>query len=169
MNTIGPRNRRPGVRGRAVPSEWALVVGAVVLMQGCVGAEYLVLGAVGLAGGGARSHIENTERQPTITFLNELSEPICAINLWRPSQPATEAEANWLELTDLPRLEPGQRVKVGFVPRDGSYFLRAIGCGDRAFALSSVTLASITPGSTLSLGVAPPPPPSAPLAPNLGL
>ena len=82
---------------------------------------------------------------------------------------ATEAEANWLELTDLPRLEPGQRVKVGFVPRDGSYFLRAIGCGDRAFALSSVTLASITPGSTLSLGVAPPPPPSAPLAPNLGL
>ena len=163
MNTSAGRNQRPAVPWGAARA--FVVVATLVLGQGCVGVEFLVIGAVA----GARDHIENTERQPTITFLNELSEPLCAINFWRPSQPATEAEANWLELTDLPRLEPGQRVKVGFVPRDGSYFLRAIGCGDRAFALSSVTLASITPGSTLSLGVAPPPPPSAPLAPNLGL
>jgi hypothetical protein len=143
----------------------ALIGVTAVLSQACLGVEYLVAGAVGAG----VHHIQNTERQPTITFRNDLSEPVCAVNLWRPSQPETEAEADWLELTDLARLEPGQRVNVGFLPRDGAYFLRAVGCGDRAFALSFVTLATITPGSTLSLGAAPPPPPSAPLPANLGL
>jgi hypothetical protein len=127
------------------------------------------LGAAEIVATAAGDHIRNTERTAAITFENGLKEPICAINLWRPSQPPAEAEANWLELTELLQLEPGQRVTVGLQPRDGSYHLRALGCGARGFALSEVVLPQVLPGSVLLLGTPPPAPVTAPLPSSVGL
>ncbi len=154
---------------RDLKATWLAVVALALLGQGCVDA--LLLG-----GGLAVNHIQNTERQPTITFHNGLSEPVCAINLWRASQPASEADANWLELTDLARLEPGQDVSVGIRPRDSAYQLRALGCGARASSLYIVSLSELTPGSKLTLGAPTPTPtpaskaaPAQPLPAAVGL
>lgn len=61
-------------------------------------------------------------------FVNGFTVPLCAVNLWRPSQPAAEAEANWLELAELTELAPTERVSVGIKLKDGPYRLRAIAC-----------------------------------------
>ncbi|MDP1922254.1 MAG: hypothetical protein Q8L14_38805 [Myxococcales bacterium] len=143
---------------RDLKAPWLAVAALALLGQGCV--EALVLG-----GGLGMEHIKNTERQPTITFHNGLSEPVCAINLWRASQPAAEADANWLELTDLTRLDPGQQVSVGIRPRDSAYQLRALGCGGRASSLYSVSLSELIPGSRVTLGAPPPTPTPTPTSP----
>lgn len=91
-------------------------------VTGCVPGSEAIVYAVG-------NHIKNTERQPLVEFVNELPMPVCAINLWRDQGPAADREANWLELTDLLRLEPGQKVRVGMQPRDAVYHLRAVDCG----------------------------------------
>lgn len=103
---------------------------------------------------------------PTIAFVNELPEPVCAVNLWRPGQPEDEAIANWLELTELSELLPQQRVEVGVVLRDSPYFLRAVGCGERARPLYEARLGQLRAGETLFFRLTPPDPPP---SPTLGL
>jgi hypothetical protein len=130
--------------------------------QGCL---FFLQGALVAAAAGER----DATPSPTVTFENRLKEPVCAINLWRPSQPPAEAEANWLELTELFQLAPGQQVSVGILPREGAYRLRAIGCEARAFVLYDVSLPQVVPGSTFALGGSTTSSGSAPLPPTLGL
>lgn len=108
------------MRHRRPPEAVLAFVSACI--AGCVPGSEAVVNLVG-------NHIKNTERQPMIEFVNELPMPVCAINLWRDQGPAGDREANWLELTDLLRLEPGQKVRVGMQPRDAVYHLRAVDCG----------------------------------------
>lgn len=98
-----------------------LLVLVSVTFPGCF--SLLSIGASALP-----AHAQNVERQPTIEFVNDLSITVCAINLFRESGPAADATANWLELTDVPELEPGARVAVGMQPRDAPYRLRAVDC-----------------------------------------
>lgn len=97
----------------------------------------------------ALNHIRDTPRTPTITFVNDLPMPVCAINMWRDAGPAGDRDANWLELTDLRRLEPGTSVSVGIVPRDAVYQLRVVDCDGTVRARADVTP---TPGQVLRLG-----------------
>lgn len=94
---------------------------ALPLLSGCLSVAAVV-------------HTAATRPAPVapIHFVNSLDETVCAINLWRDEQPAAEADANWLELTDLPLLMPGERVSVGARLSAGPYWLRAIGCTGRA-------------------------------------
>ncbi|MDX2009390.1 MAG: hypothetical protein SFW67_04325 [Myxococcaceae bacterium] len=143
---------------------WALIGVAAVLAMSCLSAGLFTPVAQSV-----NDHIRDTPRTPTISFENKLSEPVCGINLWRSSQPESEAEANWLELTDVLKLEPGQLVTVGLVPRDGAYRLRALGCGARGFSLSEVVVPQVVPGMTLVLGAPTPAPITAPLPSSVGL
>ncbi|MCU0695594.1 MAG: hypothetical protein MUC96_03570 [Myxococcaceae bacterium] len=143
---------------------WGPIAVVGVLSMSCLSGG--LAGALGVA---AVDHVQNTERTPTVSFENRHSEPVCGINLWRPSQPESESDANWLELTDLLKLEPGQRVTVGIVPKDGAYRLRALGCGARGFSLSDVVIPQVVPGTTLVLGAPEPAPVRAPLPSTVGL
>jgi hypothetical protein len=133
----------------------------------CVAPALLLSGCLG----SLVSHVVDTERQPTLTFTNRLGVPVCAINLWRPSQPAEEAAADWMELTDVVELEPGASLTVGFVPHDGRYFVRALGCRFQDEVLFSRELAQVVPGTTLSFEPESraTPPPTAPLPSSVGL
>lgn len=128
-----------------------LAVGAAVL-PGC----FTVLDAGLLLARQERADL------PTIAFVNELPEPVCAVNLWRPGQPEEESIANWLELTEVSELLPQQRVEVGVVLRDSAYFLRAIGCGERARPLYEARLGQLRAGETLFFKLTPPDPPPSP-------
>lgn len=72
--------------------------------------------------------VERSDPQSTVDFVNALGVEVCAINLWRDQGPVDDQTANWLELTDLDVLAPGQRATVGIVPRDAPYHLRAVAC-----------------------------------------
>jgi hypothetical protein len=111
------------------------------------------------------NHAQNVERQPTIEFVNDLGITVCAINLWREAGPAADATANWLELTEVPELEPGARVRVGMQPRDALYRLRAVDCDG---FVRSDSIVQVTAGQTLQLKTnAPPPPPPAAMPSSL--
>lgn len=126
-----------------------LLVLVVATLPACW--SLLSLGAAGFG-----SHVENVERQPTIEFVNELGVTVCAINLWREAGPASDETANWLELTDVPELEPGARVKVGMQPRDAPYRLRAVDC-DGLVRMDSIV--QVVAGQLLHLQKQPPPAP----------
>jgi hypothetical protein len=83
--------------------------------------------------------IVHTAPVAPIHFLNSLEEAVCAINLWRDEQPAAEADANWLELTDQPSLMPGERTSVGARLSRGPYRLRAISCTGRAIVQTELS------------------------------
>lgn len=133
-----------------------IVLPACLVLSGC---------AAGLELGGALAadHIRNTPRTPTITFVNELPAPVCAINMWRDGAPTGDRDANWLELSDLRRLEPGASVTVGILPRDAVYHLQAVDCGGAV--LSRVDVTPI-PGQPLRLAPASTRPPVAEPGPS---
>ncbi|MBL8918923.1 MAG: hypothetical protein JNJ54_08710 [Myxococcaceae bacterium] len=133
-------------------------------MRLALGCAFLNLGCLAVADVGtslALDHIRNTPRTPTITFVNDLPTAVCSINMWRDAGPATDRDANWLELTDVRRLEPGASVTVGIVPRDAVYHLHAVDCDGAVRARAEVTP---SPGHALRLGARTPPPPAQPPA-----
>lgn len=109
------------------------------------------------------SFVQSVATTPTpisaIHFVNATDVPVCAVNLWHDDQPLEQADADWLELTEVRRLLPGQRVSVGARLTDGPYRVRALSC--EGVPVAQAQLPSLRPEQLIEL-VVPPSPASTP-------